>query len=67
MVGGCYWDNGNPDVIPLRSCVWIEGYGYAVAGDTGGAINGKRIDLFVPDKEQALSFGRKQVKVKFLD
>ncbi|MCA1012966.1 G5 and 3D domain-containing protein [Halobacillus halophilus] len=57
----------DPDVIPLGSRVWVEGYGYAVAGDTGGAINGKRIDLFVPDKEQALSFGRQQVKVKVLD
>ena len=57
----------DPDVIPLGSRVWVEGYGYAIAGDTGGAINGKRIDLFVPDKEQALSFGRQQVKVKVLD
>ncbi|MGP4063123.1 ubiquitin-like domain-containing protein [Halobacillus sp. H74] len=57
----------DPNVIPLGSRVWVEGYGYAVAGDTGGAINGKRIDLFVSSKSQAQSFGRKNVKVKILD
>ena len=31
----------DPSVIPLGSKVWVEGYGYAVAGDTGGAIKGK--------------------------
>ena len=30
----------DPSVIPLGSKVWVEGYGYAVAGDTGGAIKG---------------------------
>ena len=57
----------DPNVIPLGSRVWVEGYGYAVAGDTGGAINGNRIDLFVPSKSQALSFGRRNVQVKILD
>ena len=57
----------DPNVIPLGSRVWVEGYGYAVAGDTGGAINGKRIDLFIPSNSQAQSFGRKNVKVKILD
>lgn len=33
------------DVIPLGSIVKVEGYGYAVAADTGGAINGKKIDV----------------------
>ncbi|MCA0972726.1 ubiquitin-like domain-containing protein [Halobacillus litoralis] len=57
----------DPNVIPLGTRVWVEGYGYAVAGDTGGAINGNRIDLFVPSKSKALSFGRRNVKVKVLD
>ncbi|KHE71578.1 G5 and 3D domain-containing protein [Halobacillus sp. BBL2006] len=57
----------DPSVIPLGSKVWVEGYGYAVAGDTGGAINGNRIDLFVPSKSKALSFGSRNVKVKILD
>lgn len=54
----------DPNVIPLGSKVWVEGYGYAVAGDTGGAINGKRIDLFMPSHSDASSWGRKTVKVK---
>ncbi|MEK5067665.1 ubiquitin-like domain-containing protein [Sporosarcina sp. FSL K6-1508] len=57
----------DPKVIPLGSKVWVEGYGYAVAGDTGGAIKGKKIDLHVPTKNEAYKFGRRQVKVKIID
>ncbi|WP_027953492.1 G5 and 3D domain-containing protein [Halobacillus kuroshimensis] len=57
----------DPSVIPLGSRVWVEGYGYAVAGDTGGAINGKRIDLHVSSKSEAYNFGSKTVQVKILD
>lgn len=57
----------DPSVIPLGSKVWVEGYGYAVAGDTGGAIKGNRIDLFVSSKDQAYRFGRKNVKVRILN
>jgi 3D (Asp-Asp-Asp) domain-containing protein len=34
----------DPSVIPLGSRVWVEGYGNAVAADTGGAIIGQHID-----------------------
>ena len=57
----------DPRVIPLGTKVWVEGYGYAVAGDTGGAIKGHRIDVFVPSKEQAYRFGSKRVKIKILN
>jgi N-acetylmuramoyl-L-alanine amidase len=57
----------DPSVIPLGSRVWVEGYGEAVAGDTGGAIKGNKIDVHVPDKGTALSWGRKSVTVKVLD
>jgi uncharacterized protein YabE (DUF348 family) len=57
----------DPSVIPLGSKVWVEGYGYAVAGDTGGAIKGMKIDLHVPTKNDAYKFGRRQVKVKIID
>ncbi len=57
----------DPSVIPLGSKVWVEGYGYAVAGDTGGAIKGSKIDLFMPSKSQAYDFGRKKVLVKVLN
>lgn len=57
----------DPTVIPLGSKVYVESYGEAIAGDTGGAIKGKRIDVFVPTKEDAINFGVKQLKVTILD
>ncbi|RYG72703.1 DUF348 domain-containing protein [Lentibacillus lipolyticus] len=54
-------------VIPLGTKVWVEGYGTAVAGDTGSKIAGNRIDLHFPSQSAALNFGRKTVKVKILD
>ncbi|WP_316569970.1 LysM peptidoglycan-binding domain-containing protein [Neobacillus sp. YIM B06451] len=57
----------DPSVIPLGSKVYVEGYGYAVAGDTGGAIKGNKIDVFIPSRDAALKWGVKSVKVKILD
>jgi uncharacterized protein YabE (DUF348 family) len=57
----------DPNVIPLGSKVHVEGYGYAVAADTGGAIKGSKIDLFMPSKQDARNWGRKTVKIKILD
>lgn len=56
----------DPNVIPLGSKVYVEGYGYATAADTGGAIKGNVIDVFIPSKEEAVQWGRKQVKVTIL-
>ena len=57
----------DPRVIKLGTKVHVEGYGYAIAGDTGGAIKGKKIDVFMPNKSQAYQWGRKNVKVKVLN
>ncbi|WP_241494479.1 G5 and 3D domain-containing protein [Bacillus coahuilensis] len=57
----------DPSVIPLGTKVWVEGYGYAVAADTGSAIKGNKIDLFFSSKSDALAFGRKNVLIKILD
>ena len=63
----------DPKVIPLGTKLYIESldsypdYGYAVAGDTGGAIKGNRVDLFMETRSQALSFGRRSVKVYILN
>jgi 3D (Asp-Asp-Asp) domain-containing protein/LysM repeat protein len=57
----------DPDVIPLGTRVYVEGYGYATAQDTGGAIQGKRIDVFIPEKEEAVDWGVRSVKVTILD
>lgn len=57
----------DPAIIPLGSKVHVEGYGYATASDIGGAIKGNRIDVFVPEHNDALAWGRKQVKVTIID
>jgi 3D (Asp-Asp-Asp) domain-containing protein len=56
----------DPSVIPLGSKVYVEGYGVAVAGDTGSAIQGNRIDLFMANREDALNYGRQTVQVTIL-
>jgi len=57
----------DPRVIPLGTRVYIEGYGVALAADTGGAIKGEKIDLCMEDLNQALRFGRRMIKVYILD
>lgn len=57
----------DPKVIPLGTKLWIEGYGEAVAEDTGGAIKGNRIDLAFDNRQQALDYGIKNVKVYVLN
>ena len=54
-------------MIPLGSKVYVEGYGYAVAADTGGAIKGNKIDVFFPSNSDAYRWGVKKVKIKILD
>lgn len=57
----------DPNVIPFYTPLYIEGYGYAIAGDTGGAIKGNRIDLFFYTLDETKRFGRRTVKVWILD
>ena len=57
----------DPSVIPLGTKVWVEGYGEAIAGDTGGAIKGHKIDVLMPSSAQAISWGRKTVKIVILN
>lgn len=57
----------DPSVIPLGTKVYVEGYGYAVARDTGGAIQGNKIDLHMRTVEEARQFGRQRVKVEIIE
>jgi 3D (Asp-Asp-Asp) domain-containing protein len=56
----------DPRFIPLGTKLYIEGYGYAVAADTGGAIKGKRIDVFLNSIKECVAWGRRRVKVYIL-
>lgn len=53
----------DPKVIPLKSEIWVEGYGWGVAEDTGGLIKGNIIDLFMETKQEAVIWGRQQVRI----
>ncbi|HAC3686189.1 TPA_asm: LysM peptidoglycan-binding domain-containing protein [Listeria monocytogenes] len=57
----------DPSVIPLGSKVYVEGYGQAIAADTGGAIKGNKIDVHLNSVQEANNWGVKQVKVQILD
>lgn len=57
----------DPNVIPLGTRLYVEGYGYAVARDTGGAIKGNKIDLHMRSNAEARRFGRRNIKVTILD
>lgn len=54
-------------VIALGTHLYVAGYGFALAADVGGAIVGNRIDLFMYDHQDALTFGRRYVYVYVLD
>lgn len=56
----------DPHFIPLGTVLYIDGYGFALAADTGSKIKGWRIDLCYPTHRQALRFGRRKVRVLLL-
>lgn len=56
----------DPNVIPLHSKLYIEGYGEAIAGDTGGAIKGNRIDVCFESYDTVVNYGVRNVKVYIL-
>lgn len=54
-------------VIPFGTRLYIEGYGFAIADDTGGAIRGNKIDLAMDSLNEAFAFGRRTVVVHILE
>lgn len=56
----------DPNVIPLGSHLFIEGYGYAIAADTGGAIKGKIVDVAFSSAAACRAWGRRDVRVHIL-
>ena len=63
----------DPSVIPLGTRLYIEcadgtwTYGNAVAADTGGAIKGNKVDLYMETYQEAIKFGRRNAKVYILE
>jgi 3D (Asp-Asp-Asp) domain-containing protein len=57
----------DPDLIPLGSRLWIPGYGHAVADDTGGRIQGHRVDVRVQEGDNMYDWGYKPVRVYVLE
>lgn len=53
----------DPSIIPMGTKMYIEGYGYAVAEDTGGLIQGNILDLFMDTEQECVEWGRKTVKI----
>ena len=57
----------DPNVIPLGTRVYVVGYGYAIAEDTGGAIKGNIIDLYMDSYVDCINWGRRNVTIYILD
>ncbi len=56
----------DPTVIPLNAWIWIDGLGWWKAQDTGNAIIGKKIDLCLSEREEAMEFGVRKMRIKIL-
>jgi peptidoglycan DL-endopeptidase CwlO len=56
----------DPKVIPLGTKVYIPGYGYAICSDTGGAIKGNIIDLYLNSVQECIQWGRRSVTLHII-
>lgn len=56
----------DPDVIPLGTRLYVPGYGYGIAADTGGAINGQHIDLCFDTASEVNDWGVRTLSVILL-
>ena len=55
-----------PPYMPFGTVIEIEGVGQRVCEDRGGAIKGKRIDVYYQSLQTALEFGRQELEVKII-
>lgn len=56
----------DPNVIPMGTRLYVEGYGEGIAADQGGAIKGNRLDLCFASHQEALNWGIRTVRVTIL-
>lgn len=68
---GTYVNEGtiavDPRVIPMGTRMYVPGYGYGVARDTGGVIKGNKIDVWFPSLSQCYNWGNRTVTITILD
>lgn len=57
----------DPRIIPMGSYVNVQGLGLRFAADTGSAIKGAAIDVYVDTHEEARRFGRRRLRVRVLE
>jgi 3D (Asp-Asp-Asp) domain-containing protein len=60
----------DPSVLPLGTRVRVEAGSWSgeyLVADTGGAVKGRRIDIWTPTAREALQFGRRPVKLTVLE
>lgn len=57
----------DPDLIPLGTRMFVPGYGWAVAGDTGRAIQGNRIDLGFDEKAESQAYGTQTITIQLFE
>ena len=57
----------DPSVIPYGTKLYVEGYGVAVANDTGGAVKGNVVDLYMHSTKEAIQWGRRYKTVYVLE
>ena len=56
----------DPRILPIGTQVYIEGMGTYTVKDTGGAIKGKRIDIWMPSTKAAFKFGKRKVQLRII-
>ena len=56
----------DPRILPIGTVVFIDGMGTFTVKDTGGAILNNRIDIWMPDRKQAIKFGKRNVKLRVI-
>lgn len=57
----------DPSVIPLGTRLYVDGYGYGVANDVGGAIKGNAVDVYFPSDADCRRWGVRTVNVYLLN
>jgi len=64
---GCIAIDSKAGILKLGQKLYIQGYGYGVANDIGGAIKGWEVDLCFNTHQRALEWGRKLVRVYVIE